>query len=129
MTRTSILKVRRVERHKIIIVQLSDDVLYRTQLDDALLARSFIVADISVGVSAERDLRREIPTVGDDAEVKIAGEAIIVPRVDLVDLDDESRGVMSRHVGDHAKSGGEVLQGLVVTGVEDNLGPGFGDDA
>lgn len=119
MTRTSILKVRRVERHEIIVVQLSDDVLYRAELDDALPARSLfpVVADVSVGVSAERDLRREIPTVGDDAKVKIAGEAIIVPRIDLVDLDDEPRGVMSRDVGDHAEGGGEVLEGLVVAGV------------
>lgn len=131
MTRTSILKVRRVERHEIIVVQLSDDVLYRAQLDDALLAWPLfpIVADVGVGISTERDLRREIPTVGDNAEVKVAGEAIIIPRIDLVDLDDEPRSVMRRHVRDHAESGGEVLEGFVVAGVEDDLGPGLGDDA
>lgn len=131
MTRTSILKVRRVKRHEIVVVQLSDDVLYRAQFDDALLAWSLfpIVADVGVGVSAKRDLRCEISTVGDNAEIKVAGEAIIIPRIDLVDLDDEPRSVMRRHIRNHAESGGEVLQGLVVAGVEDDLGSGLGDDA
>lgn len=108
MTRTSVLKVRRVERHEVVVVQLSNDVLYRAQLDDALLARPLfpVVADVGVGVPAERDLRREVPTVGDDAEVEVAGETIIVSRIDLVNLDDEPRGVMRRHVRDYAESGG-----------------------
>lgn len=91
MTRTSVLKVRRVERDEVIVVQLSDDVLYRAQLDDALLAHPQfpVVADVDVGVPAEGDLRREIPAVGDDAEVEVAGEAVIVSRIDLVDLDDQ----------------------------------------
>lgn len=131
MTRTSVLKVRRVERHEVVVVQLSNDVLYRAQLDDALLARPLfpVVADVGVRVPAERDLRREVPTVGDDAEVEVAGETIIVSRIDLVNLDDEPRSVMRRHVRDYAESGGEVLQGLVVAGVEDDLRPGLGDDA
>lgn len=129
MTRTGVLKVRRIERHKVVVVQLPDDVLYRAQLD-ALLARRFpVVADVGVRVSAERDPRREVPAVGDDAEVEVAGETIVVPRVDLVDLDDESRGVVGRDVRDDAEGGGEVLEGLVVAGIEDDLGPGLGDDA
>lgn len=129
MTRTSVLKVRRVERHEVIVVQLPDDVLYRAQFD-ALFAGLFsIVADVGVGVPAERDLRREIPAVGDDAEVEVAGEAIVVSRIDLVNLDDEPRGVVRRYVRDYAERRGEVFQGLIVAGIEDNLRPGLGDDA
>lgn len=109
MTRTCVFKVRRVERHEVIVVQLPNDGLYRAQLD-ALLAHKFpVVADVGVCVPTERDLRCEVPAVGDDAEVEIAGEAIVVPWIDLVDLDDEPRGVMGRHVGDYTKSGGEVF--------------------
>lgn len=130
MIRARVLKVRRVERHEIVVVQLPDDVLDRAELDAPLAAHQFpVVADVGVGVLAERYPRREVAAVGDDAEVEVAGEAIVVPRIDLVDLDDEPRGVVGRHVGDDAEGGGEVLQGLVVAGVEDDLGPGLGDDA
>jgi len=128
MTRTSVLKVRRVERYEIIVVQLPDDVLYRAQFD-ALFAGLFsIVADVGVGVPAERDPRREIPTVGDDAKVEVAGEAIVVSRIDLVDLDDKPRGVMRRYVRDHAERRGEVFQGLIMAGIKDDLWPGLGDN-
>lgn len=130
MIRTCVLKVRRVERHEIVVVQLPNDVLDRAQFDALLAAHQLpVVADVDVGVLAERDPRREVPAVGDDAEVEVAGEAVVVPRIDLVDLDDEPRGVVGRHVGDYAERGGEVLQGLVVAGIEDDLGPGLGDDA
>lgn len=128
MARAGVLKVRRVERDEVIIVQLPDDVLYRTQLE-ALLACLVTVLAVDVGVPTERDLRRKVPAVGDDTEIKVAGEAIVGSRVDLIDFDDEPRGVMSRHVRDDAQRGGEVLQGLVVAGVQDDLGPGLGDDA
>lgn len=129
MIRTCVFKVRRVERQEIIVVQLPNDVLNRTQLD-AFFAHQFpVLADVGVRVLAERDFRREVPAVGDDAEVEIAGETIVVPRVDLVDLDDEPGGVVGRNVRDYAERGSEVLQSLVVAGVEDDLGPGLGDDA
>lgn len=130
MTRTGVLKVRRVKRHKIVVVQLPNDVFYRTELDALLAHRRLpVVADVDVRVPTERNPRREVPAVGDDAEVEVAGEAIVVPRIDLVDLDDEPRSVVGRHVRDYAEGGGEVLQGLVVAGIEDDLGPGLGDDA
>lgn len=128
VTRTSVLEVRRVERHEIVVVQLPDDVLDRAQLD-ALFARLLAVVAVGVGVSAERDLRREVAAVGDHAKVEIAGQTIVVPRVNLVDLDDEPRGVVRRHVRDDPEGRRQVLQGLVVAGVEDDLGPGLGDDA
>jgi len=126
--RASVLKVRRVERHEVVIVQLPDDVLYRTELD-AFLARLITILAVDVGVPAEWDLQREISTVRDDAEVEVAGKTIVISRIDLVDLDDEPRGVVSRHVRDDAQRGSEILQGLIMTGVKDDLGPGLGDDA
>jgi len=36
---------------------------------------------------------------------------------------------MGRHVGNYAEGGGEILQSLVVAGIEDDLGPGLRDDA
>jgi len=90
-------------------MELPNDILYWAQLN-ALLAHKFsVVADVGVRVSTERDLRCEVPAVGDDAEVEIAGETIIVPRIDLVNLDDEPRSVVGRHVGDYAEGGGEVF--------------------
>ena len=109
MTRTCVFKVRRVERHEVIVMELPNDILYRAQLD-ALLAHKFpVVADVGIRVPTERDLRCEVSAVGDDAEVEIASEAIVVPRIDLVDLDDEPRSVVGRHVGDYAEGGGEVF--------------------
>lgn len=127
MTRTSVLKVRRVERYEVIVVQLPDNVLYRAQFN-ALFAELFSIVDVGIGVLAERDPRREIPAVGDDAEVEVAGEAIVVSRIDLVDLDDEPRGVVRRYVRDYAERRGEVFQGLIMAGIEDNLWFGLGND-
>jgi len=128
VTRASVLKIRRVERHEVVIVQLSDDVLYWTQFD-ALLARLVTILVIDVGVPAEWDLQREVSTVGDDAEVKVASKTIVISRIDLVDLDDEPRGIVGRHVRDDAQRGSEIFQGLIVAGIKDDLRPGLGDDA
>lgn len=132
MTRASVFKVGRVERYEIIVVQLPDDVLYRAQFDASSptpgrLIRTVVA--VRVGVPAERDPRREVAAVGDDAEVKVAGQAIVVARIDPVDLDHEPRGVVRRYVRDNAEGGGEVFQGLVVAGIKDDLGPGLGDNA
>lgn len=128
VARAGVLEIGRVEGHEVVVVQLPDDVLDGAELD-GLFAQLLAVVAVDVGVPAERDLRGEIPAVGDHAEVEVAGQTIVVSRIDLVDLDDEPGGVVGCHVRDYPESGGEVLQGLVVAGVEDDFGPPLGDDA
>lgn len=94
---TGVLKIRRIERHEIVVVQLPDDVLYRAQPD--LLALVPVVT-VDIGVLAEWDPRREVPAVGDDAEIEVTGQAIVVTRINFIDFDHESRGVVRRYVWD-----------------------------